>query len=443
MMGIPTRARVLATICCYADRLGAQPNFNLDAISGELAARYPAYRHVLTGLLIDDPGILELPTHTRFKKLIQEPWKTLQESHPQYIAAPPVIVLRWDSDNGDQDLLNTICELGSSPHSSSLLWMISLDRDLKLPIRTPPDPFVPFEYIQLPVCYDDGPSDAALILHHQFSGLRRSYETMFARDKKWPSDEQMSHLIRIVSGVLESIDAIIDFMDREDGGGPEAHLATFLACMVDSPSPSDERPYCALDHFYTRAFSYIPPPLLSVVNQVFSIIYYATYLRIVTPFQIACLLSIEKASVLGVHSYISGWANTGTDLWYVASRQFGGFLMDPKRSGQVRHSLKSGPNALEALLHFLSYSSNFLEFLKTRVHSIPVDPNAYCELEDLRETVSGLLYDPDAAFHQALLERVLTRRFDSRCMAYTSDAILPWSFIRFLYELSEVSFLIK
>jgi hypothetical protein len=50
MMEIPTRARVLATICCYADRLGAQPNFDLDAISGELAARYPAYRHVLTGL---------------------------------------------------------------------------------------------------------------------------------------------------------------------------------------------------------------------------------------------------------------------------------------------------------------------------------------------------------------------------------------------------------
>jgi hypothetical protein len=109
--------------------------------------------------------------------------------------------------------------------------------------------------------------------------------------------------------------------------------------------------------------------------------------------------------------------------------------MDSKRSGIVRDSLKSGPIALEALLHFLSYSSNFLEFLKLRVQSIPVGPNAYRELDDLRETVSGLLYGPDTAFHQALLERVFTRRFDSRCMAYTSDTIHPWSFMRFLYEL--------
>jgi hypothetical protein len=40
----------------------------VDVIIGELAARYPPYRRVLAEKLIDNPGFLELPTRTRFKR---------------------------------------------------------------------------------------------------------------------------------------------------------------------------------------------------------------------------------------------------------------------------------------------------------------------------------------------------------------------------------------
>jgi hypothetical protein len=235
--------------------------FDMVDIISLLAARYPSYRRILAEKLIDNPGILKLPTRTRFKKLVHEPWKALQPTHPQYIAAPPVIVISWRSDYYDEELLYSICEFGSS-QGSPPRWVISLDRNMKLPIRDLLHPLMLSAYTLVPVCHDKAQADAELILHHYFRNLRdRNYQVISHRDKKWPSDEQMSHLVRIVSGVPECIDAIIDFVNQADGGGPETHLETFLSYMVDSPSPSDERPYCALDHFYLRAFSNIINPL--------------------------------------------------------------------------------------------------------------------------------------------------------------------------------------
>jgi hypothetical protein len=410
-----------------------------------LAARYPPYRRILAENLIDNPGILELPTRTRFKKLVHEPWRTLQASHPQYIAAPPVIVIHWLSDYDDEELLCSIGEFGSLQGSPPLLWVISLDRNMKLPIRDLLHPLAPSAYTPVPVCYDNAQSDAELILRHHFTDLcNRNYQEISHRDEKWPSDEQMSHLVRIVSGVIESIDAIIDFVDGADGGGPEAHLKTFLSYMVDSASPSDERPYCALDHFYTHAFSNIPPHHQSVVKRVLSFIYYSVYGLQVTSLQMACLLSVGTDTVLSILPYLSGWANVGVRQSFASNDWFISFLKDPKRSGQTTcYNRRSGPDVLEAFLHFLSYSSNLLEFLNSRARMIPVTPNAYIELEDLRCTVSRWLCVPNIVSHRACLERVLILRFDFRCLAHTSDVIEVWYFRPFLRALHAVSPLIE
>jgi hypothetical protein len=60
----------------------------ISKIAAGLAAYYPPFRRILTRELVDNPGILDLPARTRFKKLIHEPWKSLRESHPHYIATP-------------------------------------------------------------------------------------------------------------------------------------------------------------------------------------------------------------------------------------------------------------------------------------------------------------------------------------------------------------------
>jgi hypothetical protein len=99
---------------------------------------------------------------------------------------------------------------------------------MKLPIHDLIHPLMPVGYYPVPVCYPDGPSDAALILRHQFRALcHRYYHEISDREEEWPSDERMSHLIRIVSGVIESIEAITGFVDRADGGGPKAHCRHF------------------------------------------------------------------------------------------------------------------------------------------------------------------------------------------------------------------------
>jgi hypothetical protein len=447
--GANSRANVIASICCDADRLGGQLLFSpIRSVTAQLAARYPPYRRILAKRLVDNPRMFQLPTRVLFKKLIYELWKVVQESHPQYIAAPPVIVLHCNDDYIDE-IFSSICEFSLYPHSSSLLWIVSVGWMVKLPIRGLIDPLPRFGIIKHPVRYDDGASDAAFILRHAFRKVRpRSFddplrlepEDTYRRREEWPSDEQISHLARIVSGVLESIDVVIAFVNRQDGGAPEAYLETFLGYMIDSPSPSDERPCCALDHFYTRAFSNVPPPFITVATEVLGIIYYKHFTIVATHLQTACLLSAPKATtILSVYTYLSGWAVTGIEQQYQTPQLFRNFLTDPKRSGKFSYSLEMAQTAFESFLRFLSCSSNLFEFLTLRGQSFQVVPETFHEIEDLRRSVSQMFCDTDTTFRSAVLERVLTLRPDFRCLAYTSDAILISDFMKFLQELCEVS----
>jgi hypothetical protein len=437
-----SRASVFATICSGAHRFGDEQARHWDTIStlaAGLAAYYPPFRLILTKKLVDNPGILDLPARTRFKKLVHEPWKVLRESHPHYIATPPVVVLRCNFEE-IEEVFHSFCESGLSPRSSPLLWIISIDTDF---IPPPLDPLDSFQYIRLPVRYNDGPSDTALILHHRFSTLRQKYEKMFDRDEVWPSEEQMSHLIRLFSGVFESIDAVINFVDSRDGGGPRVHLETFLTYMADSPSPSDERPYCALDHFYTAAYSNIPFDLLSISQDVLSIMHFAYYGPI-TSLQLACLLSIKEITILRVFTCLSRWAMFRVGEIYETLELFRCFREDPTRSGHF-HNSRSDIFALQAFQLFLGHSFNLIEILNPRVQSTQVNAKAYSELDMVRCWATNFFYPQGTASNSSRpdSEYFLTRHFDFRCLAYACDQIYPISFCFFLRELHAVSGLIE
>jgi hypothetical protein len=189
-----------------------------------------------------------------------------------------------------------------------------------------------------------------------------------------------------------------------------------------------------------RAFSNIPLPFLNVANEVLGIIYYNYIFIEPTHLQIACLLSTPKATILSAYTYLSGWALAGAEKWSLAPQLFRNFLTDPERSGKFSYSLETGQTVFESFLRFLSCSSNLFEFLTSRGQSIQVVPETFHEIEDLRRSVSTMFCDPHLTFHSAVLERVLTTvRPDFRCLAYTSDAIFAWMFMRFLQELCEVS----
>jgi hypothetical protein len=98
-----SRAAAFIKVCSDAQRLAAvlYPSFgsgshDIYQLSVRLAERYPPFRRILAQILIDTPGILKLSMRTCFKKLILEPWKLLQRSHPHYVAAPLVFLIRCD-----------------------------------------------------------------------------------------------------------------------------------------------------------------------------------------------------------------------------------------------------------------------------------------------------------------------------------------------------------
>ncbi|XP_006459566.1 hypothetical protein AGABI2DRAFT_142061 [Agaricus bisporus var. bisporus H97] len=388
----------------------------------EPSKRYPPYRRILTRVLIDNPRILELSTRTRFRKLIHQPWQALRESHPQYFNPPPVFILAWDSQRDGKELLRSIYELDSPPHSSSLLWIISTD-NIKLPIQDLLHPFSPFQYYRLPVCYKEGPSDAALILHHRFSALRHEHKEMFDKDEVWPSEEQMPQLIRVVAGVFETVEAMIQFIDWEDDGGPKAHLETFLAYMVNSPSPSDERPYCALDHFYTRALSNIPPHLLSVFKHVFAITSYQAFPAVSFEPSLACLLSLGKDTLLTVLPHVYRLVLVKASVFLNSNPWITRFLEDPTRA---------------AFLHLLRHASNPTAMVKLVIQWIQGrEDTCLFMIDGLRQSACKQFdrMGDIVASDQLSSVSTLFRHFDFRCLAHCNNITLGdfVPFLRILY----------
>ncbi|KAF7777696.1 hypothetical protein Agabi119p4_3768 [Agaricus bisporus var. burnettii] len=441
-----TRAHVFSNVCYNAQRFGL-PMRNepygfwddIDSIIAELAASYPPYRRILARELVDNPGILELSTHTRFRKLIHEPWKALRESHPQYITTPPVLVLflsKSEFIEWDEEFLRSIYEFGSSQHSSPLLWIISVDTTLKLAIQDLLHPFPSFQYFRLPVSYEECPADAALILHHRFSAFRDMHKNMFDEDEVWPSEKQMSRLIMIVSGIVGFVEVIIRFIDWEDGGGPKSHLETFLAYMVHSPSPSDERPFCAADHFYKRTLSEIPPGLLSVFKQVSSIVRPEIFERDFGgsfELMLALLLSLGKDTLLNVLPHVYRL------IWVRATRRSNQgvsyFLADPMRSGQfyVPQS-ESYLYIFQAFLHTLRHASNLISMLKPMVQETQASAMSYwLTFENLCRTAPNGFCIIGVALlsEQPLLVSTPLRHFDFRCLAHTCDKIGLIDYMRF------------
>ncbi|EKM79000.1 hypothetical protein AGABI1DRAFT_129265 [Agaricus bisporus var. burnettii JB137-S8] len=438
------RANVFASICYDAHRFGlplrgapGYPPMNIFQLCAVLAAHYPPFRRILTEILLDYTEILNLPTRTRFKKLIYEPWKSLQISHPQYVATPPVIVLRCDDPAfWDEELLRSIYEFASPRQALPLLWIISFNPEFELPIQDLFDFFECPLLTRVPVCYNDAPADTELFLHHRFSIIHQKHKEMFTEHEVWPSEEQMSHLTRIFLGSFDAVDIVTQFVDWDGNGGPTAHLKTFLAYMVGSPSPSDERPYCALDHFYIRAFSNVPPDLLPVVKKVLSV-YYCETAHFVTSFQLACLLSCRHDTVLDVLPYLCRWAVISDTqhqvVRYKPSRFFRGFLEDAKRSRHF-NIRKSGTRAqiYEVCLPIICHFSNPSQLLK------PVGRSA---LKAHGSEVKGFIHYALRAFYHVSTtgshpEWTLLRRFDFRCLVpYQSviSWILLFPFIQKLY----------
>jgi hypothetical protein len=175
----------------------------------------------------------------------------------------------------------------------------------------------------------------------------------------------MLYLIKIVSGVFEFVDVIIQFVDWVKEGGPRVYLETFLAYMLDSPSPSDEQPYRALDHFYVRALSDIHPDVLSAVNEAFGLFLFNKHFYSLRkhPFDFAYLLSLESDISTQPHlerlAITKAYTGGSVKNPYIRNPYFERFLEDPSRSGKFYFPRReSSLHGCQACLHILCHPSN-------------------------------------------------------------------------------------
>ncbi|XP_006458707.1 hypothetical protein AGABI2DRAFT_176946 [Agaricus bisporus var. bisporus H97] len=336
---------------------------------------YPPYRRILARELVDNPGILELSTHTRFRKLIHEPWKALRESHPQYITTPPVLVLflsKSEFTEWGEEFLRSIYEFGSSQHSSPLLWIISVDTTLKLAVQDLLHPFPPFRYFRLPVSYKEGPADAALILHHRFSAFRDKHKDIFDEDEVWPSEKQMSRLSMIVSGVVRFV-------------------------------------------------------------EVSSIIYSRDFVRDFLELSLVFQLSLGKDTLLSVlpHVYRLIWVRATSH----SNQEIGYFLADPMRSRQFYAPKSESSLCLfQAFLHTLRHASNPIAMLKLMVQETQDSAKSYWRtIGGLRHIASNRFCGSGDALlsDQPLLVSDPLRHFDFRCLAHTCDKLGLIDFMEF------------
>lgn len=452
-----TAAKTFAVICTEIRRLGVYYDFTatnvVSGLAGQLAARHPPYRSLLAKQFIDIPTLRKQSVRSQLKKLIFEPWRALQTSHPHYVTTPPVIILDWCDDHlhsSIRELFELISEY-SLPNHCSLLWVFvgcpgpgvrpaKQNRSL-LP--------APCENIQLSINDNEVPEDTELILRHSFHRFRQEHKEMFDEDEVWPSREQISELVKIISGVLEFVDVVLRFINSEENG-PKAQLDAFLAYMANSPSPSDLTRYRTLDHFYIHALSNIPSDVLPDAIDILQCLYYVYPTIYLNPRHLAYLLGLQQGVFSRAFTHLQ-WATVlTTQLPQLLGRcdldlLFRNFVRDSSRSRDT-FPIWSALPVVRAFLRVLSHSHSFLHMLK-EMKWTPSEPLEYIsEVSFLVTSALGKMWRIPIDTQPLLKETTLYDNFgsfDFRCLVSVGHKIPPLIFAKFLQWLHTASFMLR
>ncbi|KAF5349264.1 hypothetical protein D9756_009380 [Leucocoprinus leucothites] len=313
----------------------SDPNAVIPTLVYQLALRLPEYRRIITQWLIEDPLILSQGRHSQFKKLIINPFLTL-ESHP-----PLLIVLDGLDECSNRDAQYEFVKMIS--HSARLQdklrlrWLICSrpEPDLKVVFSTRKCKGICVQE-KLEVDESEAQKDARRIFKKGLAEIRQRYPDQLTKD--WPAKDTVHFIADRASGHLGFVSFLIRFIGDKHYDNPSGQLDACLRFLKHDHDPEDLNPLHSLDLLYTQILSDIPTSTLPITQRILGLFIFhgSPQLTITTH---ANFLGLDQASFYSalqrLHSVITvppaSEANEEPIQMYHTS--FSDYLKDPARSG--------------------------------------------------------------------------------------------------------------
>ncbi|KAF5354298.1 hypothetical protein D9756_007198 [Leucocoprinus leucothites] len=370
-------AQTIAEEMIIQGRLGAalflsRSNHNDDpdcvfpTLAHQLARRLPAYKHIISRRLADDPTILEKNRRAQFKDLIIEPFHFLMTQRPETLPEPLLIIIdgldECNSADAQCDFLDMINDHVRTVPMFPLLWLICSRPEWHFTyLFTDPDFPATCKRENLRVDDEEAQQDVVRVLHEKFAHISHRYQHQL--DPAWPPQSALRSIAAIAKGMFAVSETIIRFVGDEVAGNPSGRLQVCLKYLDGFTSLSEMHPLHALDLLYREIMARIPADILQTTRRILGLelLYGTTYFGAVIQ---ANLLQLSQEAYYNSLKHLASvlWIpppSHSTSLSMVRIKfyhaSFGDFLRDPRRSRE--YAVDEAAVHLDVVVNSLQWNS--------------------------------------------------------------------------------------
>ncbi|KAF9441107.1 hypothetical protein P691DRAFT_814806 [Macrolepiota fuliginosa MF-IS2] len=245
------------------------PNRVIPSLVAQLFVTFPAYKALVSPLIIADPAILEYALEVQFQKLIVEPLLHLKDRR---LRSEPLLLLLdgLDECQGDayqQEFIRLISKFSALPNVSTFpfIWIVTSRSEWHICTE-----FSKFQCWgeELVIDTPEAREDVSILLRDGFTKIRNKYWNAFSEKMSWPAEEQLLVAHSNASGFIPIASAILQFIDTDEIPNPLARLTTSLSFLENPSLSTTSKPLDSLFVLYRKILQSIHPDILSITKKI-------------------------------------------------------------------------------------------------------------------------------------------------------------------------------
>lgn len=243
------------------------PDKVMPTLAYQLVINVPGYRSYIVEQINADPLIFNKNIREQFQKFIVEPLAIKKIHNAGQVRS---MMLDGLDECRGEDAQCTIIQLISDfvlQHPSvPLVWIISSRPEDRLKQQFARSNIAPSHWqLHVPIDDEEGKADVQFFLRSSFKEIREQYPDATSCD--WPSEEDISLIIKAASGLFIFASTVIRFVADPGISDPVSQLEIILSIISSTTTPLEENPFATLDALYARIVSNIHPSTVPTVHR--------------------------------------------------------------------------------------------------------------------------------------------------------------------------------
>ncbi|EKM81453.1 hypothetical protein AGABI1DRAFT_125839 [Agaricus bisporus var. burnettii JB137-S8] len=306
----------------------------------QLAREVPEYHTLIEHRLAKDHVLLRNSPPVQFRKLIVEPFATLQHQHPR----KPIVVILDGLDeckggNAQREIFEMITNAIRTNPDLPLRWLIFSRPEAHLKNVFPRSLECGREEL---IIDTECRENVERYVKDRLIEIKATYDDMIPAD--WPPQNKLEELLDAVSGLFIFASTCLNYIDDPEEGDPVSQLDSLLSFLRRSQGVVSRNPLATLDLLYSRILQDIPPNVFGTTGRILAYMCYRSIFdddnKLDSAQALSNFLRLDQhdfyKAARGLYSAMSvpepGDAAQTQLRFYHAS--FQDFLLDPHRSGR-------------------------------------------------------------------------------------------------------------